>query len=345
MSTTDVRTDTSAHSRPSGTIDMKLEVVTLPVSDVDRAKRFYESLGWRLDVDIALGDIRGVQFTPTRSNASITFGKGLTTAEPGSVQRLELVVSDIVAAREDLIARGVEVSELFHRGEDGFLPGPDPERRSYLTYASFSDPDGTGGCCKRSRRGSRAVSGKTDGRRRPGAVQRHHVCVKRVYLLRHAKSSWKDTALADHDRPLAGRGRQAAQAMCDHLRAQGIDPELVRCSTARRARETLAWVEPALGRREVRVERALYGASADALIARLRQLPSELESVLVIGHNPGLQELALELARPRPERHVLASKFPTAALATLELPIDNWRELGPGTAELAALVRPRDLIA
>jgi catechol 2,3-dioxygenase-like lactoylglutathione lyase family enzyme len=144
MSSTEVRSATSPKGQV-GTIDMKLEVVTLPVSDVDRAKRFYQSLGWRLDADIVFSDeIRGVQFTPPRSNASISFGKGLTTAEPGSAQRFELVVSDIEAARDDLIRRGVEVSELFHRGESGLLPGPDPERRSYLTYASFSDPDGNG---------------------------------------------------------------------------------------------------------------------------------------------------------------------------------------------------------
>jgi catechol 2,3-dioxygenase-like lactoylglutathione lyase family enzyme len=136
---------TPTQSQPVGTIDYKLEVVTLPVSDVDRAKEFYERLGWRLDADFAISDeVRAVQFTPPRSNASISFGKGLTTAEPGSVQRLELVVSDIVAAREDLVARGVEVGELFHRGPDGLAAGPDPERRSYLTYASFNDPDGNG---------------------------------------------------------------------------------------------------------------------------------------------------------------------------------------------------------
>ena len=101
------------------TIDMKLEVVTLPVSDVDRAKRFYQSLGWRLDADFVVGDaVRAVQFTPPGSNASIAFGTGLTTAEPGSAQGLELVVSDIDAAREHLIARGVEVSELFHLGDE-----------------------------------------------------------------------------------------------------------------------------------------------------------------------------------------------------------------------------------
>ena len=145
MSSTEVRTDGSTDRSEAGTVDMKLQVVTLPVSDVDRAKRFYESLGWRLDNDLRFGDdIRGVQFTPPRSDCSITIGTGLTNTAPGSVQRLELVVSDIEAARADLVSRGVAVSELFHRGQSGLLPGPDPERRSYLTYASFSDPDGNG---------------------------------------------------------------------------------------------------------------------------------------------------------------------------------------------------------
>jgi catechol 2,3-dioxygenase-like lactoylglutathione lyase family enzyme len=140
-----VSTDTSSQAPEVGTIDMMLEVVTLPVSDVDRAKRFYASLGWRLDADFAIGDaVRAVQFTPPRSGCSISFGKGITAAEPGSVQRLELVVRDIEAAREDLIDRGVEVSNLFHRGAAGFEPGPDPERASYMTYATFNDPDGNG---------------------------------------------------------------------------------------------------------------------------------------------------------------------------------------------------------
>jgi catechol 2,3-dioxygenase-like lactoylglutathione lyase family enzyme len=140
---TGASTGTSTGVPEVGTIDMKLEVVTLPVSDVDRAKAFYQGLGWRLDADLAFGDdVRAVQLTPPHSACSISFGKGLTTAEPGSAQRLELVVNDIEAARDDLIGRGVEVSELFHRDGANLLPGPDPERRSYLTYASFSDPDG-----------------------------------------------------------------------------------------------------------------------------------------------------------------------------------------------------------
>ncbi len=124
---------------------MRLEVVTLPVTDVDRAKQFYQNLGWRTDADFVLSeDVRTVQLTPPHSACSISFGKGITTADPGSTQRLELVVSDIEAAREDLISRGVEVSDVFHRDGAELVPGPDPQHRSYLSYASFSDPDGNG---------------------------------------------------------------------------------------------------------------------------------------------------------------------------------------------------------
>ena len=127
-----------------GSVDMKLEVVTLPVADVDRAKDFYVGLGWRLDADIVAGDaFRVVQLTPPHSACSIAFGNGLTTAEPGSAQRLLLVVDDINAAREELISHGAEVSEVFHL-EGGRVPGPDPQGRSYQTYAAFSDPDGNG---------------------------------------------------------------------------------------------------------------------------------------------------------------------------------------------------------
>jgi phosphohistidine phosphatase len=167
--------------------------------------------------------------------------------------------------------------------------------------------------------------------------------MKRVYLLRHAKSSWADAALADHERPLNGRGRRAATAMCEQLRAEGIAPALVLCSTARRTRETLERIAPALGDAEIRTEDALYGASAATLLERLRRLPDEVESVLLIGHNPGLQELALRLARPAPALDPLTDKFPTGALAVLALAAGRWSECAPGTAELVAFARPRDL--
>ena len=142
MSSTGVGTDTSTGTPEVGTVDMKLEVVTLAVSDVDRAKAFYQSLGWRLDADIVRGEkFRVVQVTPPHSACSVSFGKGVTTAEPGSAQRLILAVDDIDAAREALVRRGAEVSGVFHL-DGGAVPGPDPEGRSYQTYASFSDPDG-----------------------------------------------------------------------------------------------------------------------------------------------------------------------------------------------------------
>jgi catechol 2,3-dioxygenase-like lactoylglutathione lyase family enzyme len=134
-------------------VSMKLEVVLLSVSDVDRAKAFYESLGWRLDIDVANGDgFRGVQLTPHNSDASIIFGKGITSAKPGSANSLVLAVDDIEAARDDLIARGVAVSEVFHYAGGPFnngvenprVSGRDPQGRSYFSFASFEDPDGNG---------------------------------------------------------------------------------------------------------------------------------------------------------------------------------------------------------
>jgi catechol 2,3-dioxygenase-like lactoylglutathione lyase family enzyme len=128
-------------------IDMKLEVVVIPVSDVERAKRFYGGLGWRLDADFAVGDeFRVVQFTPPGSLCSLHFGKGVTASAPGSAQSTYLVVSDIEAARAELAGRGVEVSKVFHHAGPGKPPisGPDPDRRSYSSYATFSDPDGNG---------------------------------------------------------------------------------------------------------------------------------------------------------------------------------------------------------
>jgi catechol 2,3-dioxygenase-like lactoylglutathione lyase family enzyme len=128
----------------AGTADMKLEVVVIPVSDVGRAKRFYGNLGWRLDAEFVVGDAFLVQFTPPGSACSIHFGTGLTSAVPGSASGLYLVVSDIEAARADLVAHGVDVSDVFHRAGPGKPPvkGPHPARSSYFSYATFRDPDG-----------------------------------------------------------------------------------------------------------------------------------------------------------------------------------------------------------
>lgn len=128
----------------SSTIDMKLEVVVIPVADAERSKRFYTALGWRLDADFAVGDaFRVVQFTPPGSPCSIHFGKGLTTAAPGSA-RMYLVVSDVVAAREALIAHEANVTDVVHRLAPGQpeIRGPHPQRQSYSSFASFKDPDG-----------------------------------------------------------------------------------------------------------------------------------------------------------------------------------------------------------
>jgi catechol 2,3-dioxygenase-like lactoylglutathione lyase family enzyme len=146
MSDTILRSEaaTPALTGTARIMDMKLEVVVISVSDVDRAKRFYGALGWRLDADFVIGDqFRAVQFTPPGSSCSIHFGTGIATAAPGSARGLFLVVSDIVAARAELVARGAEVSEVFHRwvGEAP-MSGVDPARRSYCSYATFSDPDG-----------------------------------------------------------------------------------------------------------------------------------------------------------------------------------------------------------
>lgn len=135
----------SVEAAKAHSVDFKLEVVIIPVSDVDRAKRFYGSLGWRLDADFVNGDsFRVVQFTPPGSPASVHFGKGLTPVAPGSAQGLYLIVSDIEAARAELVSRGADVSEIFHRTAIGgpSVKGVDPERRSYNSFATFSDPDG-----------------------------------------------------------------------------------------------------------------------------------------------------------------------------------------------------------
>jgi catechol 2,3-dioxygenase-like lactoylglutathione lyase family enzyme len=152
MSTTEVRNDDATSDARVGRVDMKLEVVVIPVSDVDRAKEFYGRLGWRLDADFATGDdFRVIQFTPPGSGCAVIFGKNITSAAPGSAQGLYLIVSDIEAARDELVGRGVEVGVFHdaggvfhHAGTVGRVSGPDPQHRSYRSFASFSDPDGNG---------------------------------------------------------------------------------------------------------------------------------------------------------------------------------------------------------
>jgi phosphohistidine phosphatase len=165
---------------------------------------------------------------------------------------------------------------------------------------------------------------------------------KTLFLLRHAKSSWDDPTLVDYDRPLAPRGRRAAARIAAHVGRQGISPALVLCSPAQRTRETLAAIAPELGAHEVAFEEGLYGAEAFELLDRLRAVSESVPSVLLVGHNPGLHELALFLAEPSGEVGRVAEKFPTGALATLA--VDGaWSELDEGGARLLEYVVPREL--
>jgi catechol 2,3-dioxygenase-like lactoylglutathione lyase family enzyme len=158
MSTDSTGSKTPIETPRAQAVDMRFEIVVIPVSDIDRAKRFYGGLGWRLDADFAAGDdFRVIQFTPPGSGCSVIFGKNVTAAAAGSARGLYLIVSDIEAARAELLDRGVEVSEAFHGAGNVYagvdepylfgrlrVSGPDPEHRSYRSFASFSDADGNG---------------------------------------------------------------------------------------------------------------------------------------------------------------------------------------------------------
>jgi len=168
--------------------------------------------------------------------------------------------------------------------------------------------------------------------------------MRTLYLLRHGKSSWDDPTLADRERPLAPRGRRDAKRIARHLVRQGVKPELVLCSTAERTRETLELMQTALADTSaIELEDELYGASADSLLERLRLVPGAVASVMMIGHNPALQDLALVLAAGGPDLERLEAKFPTAALATLAFANATWAELSPAEAVLADWVIPRQL--
>jgi phosphohistidine phosphatase len=167
---------------------------------------------------------------------------------------------------------------------------------------------------------------------------------KQLFVLRHAKSSWDDPALADHDRPLAERGRRAVRTLAQHVRTTGLEPALVLCSSSRRTRETLDGLQ--LGGEHV-IDPDLYGASCEDVLLRLRRVPDEIRSVMVVGHNPTLQTLVLRLADGDPaatgsDLAEVRRKFPTGALATLTFD-GAWAELSPRSARLAEYVRPKSL--
>jgi phosphohistidine phosphatase len=168
--------------------------------------------------------------------------------------------------------------------------------------------------------------------------------VRTVVLLRHGKSSWSDTTLADIDRPLAPRGERASRKVAKYIRRERIQPALVLCSPSLRTRQTLEAVAAALGKRcTVEVVPQLYGASEEDLLEQLQALPASVRSVMLIGHNPGLHRLALGLASRGAHLPQLAEKFPTGALATLLVRNNGWAALVPGAAELVDYVVPRQL--
>lgn len=170
--------------------------------------------------------------------------------------------------------------------------------------------------------------------------------MRRLYLLRHAKSSWDDPAVNDFERPLAPRGRKAARAMAKHLDGEHVRPALVLCSTARRARETYAILETVLEGVPVTFEDSVYEAGKHDLLLRLRRLDDHLSSILLIGHNPGLEHLAHALVGGHGDKDALArmsEKFPTGALAVLDCKIDHWGQLQDGTGALVGFVAPKEL--
>ena len=193
-------------------------------------------------------------------------------------------------------------------------------------------------------------------RRLPAAIEEVEPCGRAsadsgtprrvLYLFRHAKSSWDDVSLADFDRPLASRGRRAGKTMADYMGWADLRPGLILCSSSARTRETLEKVLPVLGGDvPVKYEKALYDAGANALLSRLRRVPDKVKSVLVVGHNPSLQALAVGLAGAGDPEAMsrLQAKYPTAGLVTLVLMQDHWRDLGPDSCDLHSFVTPREL--
>ncbi len=166
----------------------------------------------------------------------------------------------------------------------------------------------------------------------------------RLWLLRHAKSSWDDPSLGDEDRPLALRGERAADLMRDYLEAADINPELILCSSALRTRQTLARVLPPLGSSvEILIEPALYTFDADVLLDRLSRVSADVASVLLVGHNPAMQELAIRVADRGERLDDLSRKYPTAGLAEIAFLAGSWDTLAERPGELARFVVPRDL--
>jgi len=187
------------------------------------------------------------------------------------------------------------------------------------------------------------TSGRTLARSSSVPAWPYRGCVKRLFLLRHAKAAWDDPALDDHDRPLAPRGRKAAKRMGRWARKHGIRPQLVVCSNAMRARQTFQRMLPGLGQPVVWVEVSLYAAATETLLARIRALPDDIDEAMLVGHNPGLMDLLLLLAAPGPLRDRVRVNVPTGALAELEVDVERWVDVSPGNACLTRFVVPREL--
>jgi len=176
--------------------------------------------------------------------------------------------------------------------------------------------------------------------------------MKTLLLLRHAKSSWDDPSQDDHERPLDARGRDTARRMGGAMRTRGLVPDLVLCSTARRTVETLELLLPALeATPETRFERALYLADWPKLLDAIHAVPGRTRALMLVGHNPGVEQLAIALglhprdAAERSRAEALAKKYPTGALAVLQFPGPGWKSVKPGTGRLAEFLRPKDVVA
>jgi phosphohistidine phosphatase len=168
--------------------------------------------------------------------------------------------------------------------------------------------------------------------------------MKKLTLMRHAKSSWDDPNLEDHKRPLTGRGRKAATQMAKYLEELHLPPTIVLCTSAARARQTLELIRPALGdHATVKIEPKLYGAGSKDLLTRLRRVSQTAPSVLLVGHNPAIQDLVMELATDGPLAEQIRRKFPTAALAMFNVDVTEWRNLAPTTSSLVEFVTPKGL--
>ena len=238
----------------------------------------------------------------------------------------------------------IEVFPMRVTAEKASWPEADTRRREWLPLEAAAQRVESTKLRKLLGRLPQAIDRDAEGRPPKRAETRRRA--RLIHILRHAKSSWDDPTLDDFDRPLAERGRRAGAALSEYLRLGDIEPDLVLCSSAARAKQTLEQIRPALGAQvTVKLDKRLYGAGPRALLSRLRSLPDTITSVMLIGHNPALQSLALALTGSGDADALarLGAKFPTGGLVTLVLQTERWRDLGPADCELHSFVAPREL--